>query len=95
MPAETIKRKINSWRAVWFCLRSAGVLLDCLAAALWLVVPAAGAALVFGLTREQRLLFTAFAAAWLAWRLGAGFAAFLPDLRPGRFAARLRDKQGF
>jgi hypothetical protein len=87
MPAETINRKINSWRAAWFCLRSAGVLLDCLAAALWLAAATAGAVLLFGMTREQRLLFTAFAAAWLLWRLGAGFAAFLPDLRLKRFGA--------
>lgn len=87
MPAETIKGKINAWRAAWFCLRSAGVLIDCLAAALWLAAAAAGAVLLFGMTREQRLLFTAFCAAWLAWRLGAGFAAFLPALRSKRFAA--------
>ena len=82
-----IRKKLNAWRAAWFCLRAAGTALDCLAAAFWLAVLVAGAAMAFGLTREQRLLFTAFAAAWLVRRLAAGFASFLPALRRGRFAA--------
>jgi len=87
MPAENIKNRINVWRAAWFCLRSAGVLVDCAAGALWLAAITAGAVSLFGMTREQRLLFTAFAAAWLLWRLGAGFAEFLPGLRLKRFAS--------
>jgi len=79
-------KKMNAWRAAWLCLRSAGVLLDCLTVALWLASATAGAVLLFGMTREQRLLFTAFSAAWLLWRLFVGFADFLPDLRLRRFS---------
>jgi len=87
MSVLNIRKKVSAWRAAWFCLLSAGVLLDCLAAALWLAAAVAGAILLLDVTREQRILFTTLSASWLLWKLGSGFSVFLPGLRLRRFAA--------
>ncbi len=80
-------RTIGAWRAAWLFYGTAALAVDSVSVLLWLSVPAAAADLLFGLTREQRLLFTALAAVWVLWKLFRGLAAFLPDLAPLRFAA--------
>lgn len=91
-PALRIKRTLDLWRAKYFFARLCGALLECAGAALWLGAAAMGAAALFGLSKEQRLVFAAAAALYLLYRFYGAFLRHLPSFGEGPFSSLVESR---
>ncbi|OGS51574.1 MAG: hypothetical protein A3J79_13485 [Elusimicrobia bacterium RIFOXYB2_FULL_62_6] len=85
-PALRIKKTLDLWRAKYFFARLGGAALECAGLALWLGAAATGAAVLFGLSREQRLVFAAAAGLYLLYRFYGIFLRDLPSFGRGPFS---------